>query len=92
MAPNGTLVKNFVEIKNSRLGICETMWIGARKMDLNVLFIFQFYKMLQQHIQAKHTLEKPFKCEVCAYSHATKAGLKQHVVNSHPKDEVMLYF
>ena len=49
--------------------------------------------MLQQHIQAKHTLEKPFKCDVCAYSHATKAGLKQHVVNSHPKDEVgMLHF
>jgi len=46
-----------------------------------------FYKMLQQHIQAKHTLEKPHKCPHCEYAHATKAGLKQHVVNSHPKDE-----
>jgi len=46
-----------------------------------------FYKMLQQHIQAKHTLEKPFKCEQCDYAHATKSGLKQHVLNSHPKDE-----
>ena len=53
---------------------------------------FQFYKMLQQHIQAKHTLEKPFKCDQCEYAHATKSGLKQHVVNSHPKDEVMLHF
>jgi len=48
-----------------------------------------FYKMLQQHIQAKHTLEKPFKCDQCEYAHATKSGLKQHVVNSHPKDEDM---
>jgi len=46
-----------------------------------------FYKMLQQHIQAKHTLEKPYKCEQCDYAHATKSGLKQHVLNSHPKDE-----
>jgi len=46
-----------------------------------------FYKMLQQHIQAKHTLEKPFKCEQCPYAHATKSGLKQHVLNSHPKEE-----
>ena len=81
-----------MEMKNSGLEIRETMLIGAHKLDLNVLFIFQFYKMLQQHIQAKHTLEKPFKCDQCEYAHATKSGLKQHVVNSHPKDEVMLHF
>ena len=43
--------------------------------------------MLQQHIQSKHETNKPWKCEQCDYCHATKSGLKQHVLNSHPKEE-----
>ena len=57
------------------LGIRETMWIGAHKLDLNV---FQFYKMFQQYIQAKHT-RKPFKFDQCEYAHALKSGLKKEL-------------
>ena len=49
----------------------------------------EFHKMLNKHIQIKHTLEKLFKCEQCKCALATKSGLKQHNVNSHPKDEDM---
>ena len=72
----GTLIEDFVEMKNMGLGIRETMWIGAHKLDLNV---FQFYKMLQQYVQAKHT-RKPFKCDQCKYAHAKKSGLKKNYI------------
>ena len=49
----------------------------------------EFHKMLNKHIQTKHPLEKLFKCEQCKCALATKSGLKQHIVNSHPKDEDM---
>ena len=46
-------------------------------------------KLPLQHIKAKHTLEKPYQCKQCKYAHATKSGLKQHIVNVHPKNEDM---
>ena len=38
---------------------------------------------LQTHIQAKHTLEKPFKCNECSYSAIRVSNLKRHVQSRH---------
>ena len=39
----------------------------------------QYYKLLEQHIMFKHTTEKPWKCDKCDFSHASKHGLQGHI-------------
>ena len=38
---------------------------------------------MKRHVQAKHTSEKPFKCNECDYSSTTASNLKTHVQAKH---------
>ena len=40
---------------------------------------------IEAHVATLHMTEKPFKCDKCDYSHATKVGLKNHKLYFHPK-------
>ena len=52
----------------------------------NVSHLFQYFKFLSQHILFKHEEYKPFKCEECDYSHASKHGLWLHFASHHRKE------
>ena len=47
---------------------------------------FQYFKYLQQHILYKHSKSKPWKCNMCEYSHASKTGLNSHIRRNHEAD------
>ena len=52
-------------------------------MHKSSYFLLQSFKCLEQHILFKHTTEKPFKCDKCDFSHASKMGLTGHVRACH---------
>ena len=49
-----------------------------------LIFFFQFYKLLQQHISYKHETSKPWKCDLCDFAHSLKQGLDGHKRIAHP--------
>ena len=50
------------------------------------MVIFQYFKLLRQHIMYKHETNKPWKCDKCDFSHAIKSGLDQHKGYYHPTE------
>ena len=45
--------------------------------------LFQYFKLLKNHIENMHSTVDAFKCNLCDYSHSTNWGLKQHINNNH---------
>ena len=50
----------------------------------------EYFKMLAQHILYKHETSKPWKCNLCDFSHASKYGLNAHKKRFHESENNML--
>ena len=44
-----------------------------------IFFIFQHFQKLREHVDRAHSTERPWKCEICNFSHSKRWGLDTHL-------------
>jgi len=46
----------------------------------------EHFNYLKKHIQYKHSIDKPWQCDECDYTHALKGGIVEHKKYNHKKE------